>query len=390
MTLYEEKQVLEEVLNFKIKEIPDTIRFWMIRTKGGYFYNEFLTKKFVALAWNNITKDVSLSDTNKDAVIDDILLQFENIKRPTTVFNKCKTFIEDIKPGDVLIIPNKGSSHITFAFAGEYYEEEGKSVALEKTVIDKIENGYIQTSDVSCPYKKRRHIELITTVRAERLNIHLYKSISNYHGLSNFDNYAFQILDQLYTCYAYMNNVRIVFHVSKPDPIGPRELSRMLYGTIDCLAMITDEHKISTQLALQSEGDIVFFLQNAFNLLVESKTLLIGLVVLIGGGNFLSVQLPGVPKIIENILSIKPDVELKTEEIKKARLENESLAIDNLNKKYELMEKLKKEGVDIPTLLADFDQIAKSQQTMQIRPPENEVLIPSDVTDSEVPEDDEQ
>ena len=43
-----EKQLLDELLNFSVPVIPSTTRFWMIRTQRGYFYNEFITKRFVA------------------------------------------------------------------------------------------------------------------------------------------------------------------------------------------------------------------------------------------------------------------------------------------------------------------------------------------------------
>ena len=385
----DENAILDELSSFSIKKVPDNTQFWMVRTKGGYFYDEFLSKQFVALAWNNITKETSFSDENKDAIIDDILLQYEEIKRPTTVINKCRIFIEDINEGDILLIPNKGSSLITFAFAGSYYEEEGKSVALEKAVIDKIEHGDIHISDVSCPYKKRRHITPIKTVRAEHLNIHLYKSITNYHGLSNFNQYAFQILDQLYPCYTYTNDVRIVFHVNKPDPIGPRELSRLLYGAIDSLSMVTDETSISTQLALQSEGDVAFYLRNVYEILDASKVFLIGLVVLLGGGSFLSVKLPGVPQIIKDILSIGTEAALKREELKKAELENEGKRIENMRQLLELENELQKCGIDKNKLIRNLDDIVQSCQSMQIHPTENVVFIPSEITDQEPGEYDE-
>lgn len=40
--------------NRAITVVPDETRFWMIRTKKGYFYNEFIKEGFVALGWNII------------------------------------------------------------------------------------------------------------------------------------------------------------------------------------------------------------------------------------------------------------------------------------------------------------------------------------------------
>lgn len=55
MTYTDQLALLDAIENFSVPIIPPTTHFWMIRTKKGYFYNEFLSKRFVALAWNNIS-----------------------------------------------------------------------------------------------------------------------------------------------------------------------------------------------------------------------------------------------------------------------------------------------------------------------------------------------
>ena len=51
-----EFNIINELLNFSITTVPEKTKFWMIRTKKGYFYQEFIAKKFVALAWNAISQ----------------------------------------------------------------------------------------------------------------------------------------------------------------------------------------------------------------------------------------------------------------------------------------------------------------------------------------------
>ena len=53
---------------------------------------------------------------------DDILMEFSEIQRPSTVINKCISFINEIHPNDILVIPSARSSYITFALDGDYYE----------------------------------------------------------------------------------------------------------------------------------------------------------------------------------------------------------------------------------------------------------------------------
>lgn len=53
-------------------------------------------------------------------------MTFKEIHRPSTVINKCHSFIYEIKTNDILVIPSAKSSYITFALAGEYYEDDSK------------------------------------------------------------------------------------------------------------------------------------------------------------------------------------------------------------------------------------------------------------------------
>lgn len=53
MTYTDQLALLDAIENFSVPIIPPTTHFWMIRTKKGYFYNEFLSKRL--LPWLGIT-----------------------------------------------------------------------------------------------------------------------------------------------------------------------------------------------------------------------------------------------------------------------------------------------------------------------------------------------
>ena len=69
--LLQEQTFLESILNFNLRIIDSNVHFWMIRTKKGYFYNEFISNGFVALAWNIVTEktDFSITETLKDQIL---------------------------------------------------------------------------------------------------------------------------------------------------------------------------------------------------------------------------------------------------------------------------------------------------------------------------------
>ena len=376
--------LFDSLLNFKMNEVPENTRFWMIRTKKGYFYHEIFTKNFVALAWNIITQDTNFEQS--ELLNDSVLLHYKEIKRPTLVINKCKSFIYDIKVGDILVIPSEGSRYITFAYAGEYYEEPLKTYELETNIIDRIEDREVRIDEISCPYKKRRHITPIRTVKSAVLNYHLYRAISSYHGINCLDEYGTIILDHIFNYYTFRNCARLVFHVTKDEQITSKEFSGFLYSVNSILSSTgMDEHYISTQASVHSEGDIVFTIREAISWLSSNYLWFVAIVAVIGGGKFLTVDLPGIPKIIKDFMSIKTDKDAKAAELVGKKLEN-------YNKALELMEKMEKSGItmsDLEKIEPSLKLLSTYSSSMQIVPlattVESNINISSDIfeTDNE-------
>lgn len=361
MDLAKEEEILNALLNFEVPVIPSETRFWMIRTQGGYFYDEFIAKKFVALAWNNIDCRTDFTESKREYLKDDIVMEFPEIGRPSTVVNKCNNFINEVHNGDILVIPNKGSKYVTFATADEYFEDDSKTVSIEKVVIERIKHKDVDINDVSCPYKKRRHIKLLRTIKSEDINYSLYRAISNYHGISNLDNYAHPILNSLYNCYTFMNDAVLVYNVRKQTPIKPRELSGLIYGNTECLCMIIQEENISTQMALNSPGDAVYLLEKAYELARDNWVVVFGLLVFIGGGSALTFRVPGVIEVIKKVLLLPADVKTK-------KLENQEKEIDIQLKRLELHEKIKSTGANPEDLINPLEALSKSSSSLIAEP----------------------
>lgn len=361
MDLHKELNLLESISSFEVPVIPDDTRFWMIRTQKGYFYQEFMSKEFVAIAWNNISESTDFSEQARERLSDDIMLNYPEIQRPSTVINKCHNFICEVKEGDILVIPSKGSEYITFALAGQYYEDNSKTVELENKVIYRIKNNDVDINDVSCPYKKRRVITILRTVRSEQLNYSLYRAISNYHGISNFDTYAHQILNCLYNCYVFKGSAVLVYNVTKNTPIKPRELSGLLYSNTECLSKIIDEDKISTQVSLNSPGDAIYILEDIYTFAKDNWAAIFGLLVFLGGGSALSFHVNGIIDVIKSILSAPADIR-----IKKATATEKELEV--LNKKLEIYEKIKASGINPEDLAEPLDTLYKNTMSLETKP----------------------
>ena len=89
---------------------------------------------------------------------------------------------------------------------------------------------------------------MLRTLKSNDLNTALYRAISNYHGISNLDTYAYQILNSLYNCYSYKEYTALVYNIRKTDPIKPRELSKLILGNTECLAFFLLFQRITYRL----------------------------------------------------------------------------------------------------------------------------------------------
>lgn len=356
-----ELEFLDNILNFQLKVIPESTRFWMIRTQKGYFYNEFISRNFVAIAWNNIDECTDFTQNSREQLKDEIIINFPEIKRPSTVINKCNNFINEVKEGDILVIPSKGSQYITFALAGEYFEDESKTVDLEKKVIYRIKNNDVDVNDVSCPYKKRRKISLLRTIRSDDVNVSLYRAISNYHGISNLDDYSYHILNELYNCYAYRNYTALVYNIRKITPIKPRELSSFIYGNSECLCRVIPEDNLSIQTELHSPGDAILLLKDMYTVAKDNWAIILGLLVMLGGGSAFSFKVPGLIDIIKKAL-------LTPQEIKEKQIENDTKEVELQLKRLELQQKLRDSGINPESLITPLNAIVESTTSLHVEP----------------------
>ena len=375
MTQDEELCLLNFILEFQVPTISSTTRFWMVRTQKGYFYNEFITRRFVALAWNTIDSNTDFSESARESLKDDILMEFQEINRPSTVINKCEIFINEIKEGDILVIPSAGSKYITFAIAGNYFEDPSKSVDLERTVIYRIKNHDVDINDVSCPYKKRRHITLLRTVKNEELNYSLCRAISNYHGLSNLDAYARQILNSVYNYYIFNNDISLIYNVCKTKPITPRELNSILFSVTEIFSAIAPEECLSTQISLNSPGEIVFNLTDALNFLKNNWQYFFGILVFFGGGSVLSFKIPGAIDVIKSIINTPNEYRIK-------KAEADQKEIEVYEKKILLYEKIKASEINPETLSQSINALASGRKSLNIEPiivsDENAASLPAE------------
>lgn len=368
----------EYLNNVVIPDIPIETNFWLIRTKSGYFYDEFVNEKFVALGWNHITKSTSFDKKNVEILKDQIKERYGDL-RPGVAVNKCIRFIEEVKPGDYVLIPNVGGSKVTIGILGEYYEEDLDYIK-ELVAIKKIENGESEIGKVKCPYRKRRHMEIVMTVSSKRLGYKILKGMSSYHGISDMNDYAIDILNCVYDCYTYKDNMMCSLNIAKKNPIKARELSKLMYGVTELFCDLTDEDLVSVTVNLNSPGKITVVLENGYKYLKKGAIPLLAIYLFVFGGSGFGFEFPGLAGgIINTIKDYRTmDIEIQTEkaELKGKQLENYKTAIEVIK-----MSEDADVDIDVDKVLNDLELVNELNDSLKFE--SNEEFATSDQEDEE-------
>ncbi len=326
----------------EIPELPDNIRFWLIRTESGVFYEEYVDNNFVALSWNEILSS-DIRKANEDKIEKEklykVIVEKYDSKQPGMVFNKCDRFINEISEGDIFMIPDKSNSEITFALAGEYYEETNLTTTEAEFKAFK-EGGWLGTfQDKDCPYVKRRKIEKLKSVPGELINPNLFRALISYHGLSDINNYADDILSSIYPIYIYGNKLSLVFQVKAKGKIDALSYSSFIYNSSKQINSSGDFGQIGVKSNINSPGSIVLDLFSRSSDFITGVLPYIAIIwIVLGGGKAFGFQFNPVIKAISEALN-------DHEQRRKTRAETRSIEIDNEIKEDQF--KNKRECLDL-------------------------------------------
>lgn len=331
----------------QIPEVSEDSRFWMLRTKDGVFFEEFLQKQYIALGWNQVTK-MDLH-TKLDGEIRDILGQKYREKKPGQALNKCRRFVEEMREGDYLLLV--GKEKVALTIVGEYYELETKDPVAWELNFWKTEAG--KDGNRVCPYIKRRKIKALRRLPTKNVTPILAKMLTgNMHSLSNIDSYADYVLPMCYDAYFYQGKFSMVFHVEKDSGINTLSLCGFLQGS--SLLLGEAQHgDLTTRMNLNSPGDIILELVSAGLEGLRNSSVLLILYLAILGGKCGSVEFQSLLGVIEKIARRKEaweerelERQRKREEIEGLRLDNEQKRLNNRAKEKELREAEKKKAAE--------------------------------------------
>ena len=103
----------------------------MIRTKRGFFFDEFIRDGFVAIGWNFITETKIGIKPDSDQInrLKKSVKMLYGEKVPESAVNKCIQLCRELKDGDIVVTVDNG--RIAFASVGEYFEDSSSRCSVE-------------------------------------------------------------------------------------------------------------------------------------------------------------------------------------------------------------------------------------------------------------------
>ena len=317
----------EMYLEFKnygidIPNVPKDRNYWLIRTAGGEWYDEFTNDGFIGINWNELSID-HCESVNRTAAEIIISNYYPESKQPGKIINNIYKFYKQIKSGDLVMIPDQNSKKINF---GIVEEDSPYELTVSQT---KIDEGY-------CPFIKRRKITWVKEVYRSHFSLKLFRMMQSHNTISNANDYADEIDSILNDFYLKGDTVHYKIKVNKENDLTYQSLRTLVNIPWDLANYINSDYNLNdliTTISVQSPGD-----QKLVGKGKKSVTFFVGLSILL--------TFP-VTAIVGGKVVLK-DFSFETNGLLNSLFKNNDSENKELLRKLEEIEKLKKEN-DIRT-----------------------------------------
>ena len=349
-----------------IPSIKNDTNFWMVRAKRGFFFDEFLRKKYIAIGWNSILKSMisdrmtrSQENTQKASI-----KEIYGESKPGTALNKCIRFCYELKDGDIAVIVD--NNRVAFAYIGEYFEDlsSGFTPELEKEMHEQIAKANPNVDKFDCPYIKRRKISVIKVLSADdTISPYLQSAIArNWHSLSDLNEYSDLVLSGCFDTYIFKDKLTVTFRVRTKDEINVLDLSNFVL----CAAkLLSEDHpeRVHVKTTLHSPGDIILQIGDFFQ---QNPLLLPICYMAIFGGKIGNYEFNSLLGVIKGIVNHKYEKDKRNIELRKLSAEADLAEQQALGQKLENIETMRR--LQLSSVDAYAEPLATAAKNLDIQP----------------------
>lgn len=261
-----------------VKTVNTQSKYWMVRSMGGDYYHEFISRGYVAIGYNEISLNevkFALSKGEKaseqlrgtiDSKIAQGLLKDEKGEDANSQYitPQILKFCKDIQKGDIIVIPGKNSNKLAIArIESDVYEEKN---------IPRLEG--------VCQFVKRRKIKLIRTLLRTNLSPKMQLMFNSRHIVSNLDAYAPYIDSCVSDFYEKDDEVHLVLRIKTVEDINAQEFFSLykLFQITEQFCKKNDIDGAATEMIMkvqmESKGDLRLSTKNKAFMWLVALTIL--------------------------------------------------------------------------------------------------------------------
>jgi|GEM_PF-1523497 len=254
--------------------ISDKRRYWFVRTTQGQFREEFFDEKFIGINWNdfNDIKSIRRCKDDEDYKIElrEKLIETidmspqelyglnnekevadKKVKKAGRILGQIIRFVNDMKIGDIVIIPDEKSTKITFGIV------ESDIYLNNLTPLEIVE----LEANNKCGYIKRRKVKWIKTVYREKIDPLLCNKLRAQQAVSCLDDSA-HLIDRILEPLYYKNGrTYFTFRIEQKDDINAYDMFSVYGLAYNTLKINKDE--LLSKVNVQSPGEFQWISSNA-------------------------------------------------------------------------------------------------------------------------------
>lgn len=358
----------DNILNY-VPKIDSDSTYWLVRTDGGKYYDDFFKNNYIGIRWNKISLSFLKNNVNNsEHIIKKLSEEYtidshgEPYKKQTYTSwaNQLVRFVDEIKENDTILIPNSGSKKFMVGYVvGETFEEkENDDSSNEKS--DLIIDDEYPISN----FNKRYRIEWIGSFSRDAADAKIYRMINTHHAITNINEYKPYINRALFDCYQEGSKIHLTFNINQNDDLNAESFLSFLNSLVSLANMQEASNKNNALLKtnVQSPGIVEIIIDSAgsgiflfliYLVLNKKSQFKIKFKIGLTGMEF------SIDKSSDKLIDLKA---------LKANDNHESHELELLNRKLELADKLKKAYPDVNAsepadLIKIIDEMIESQKT---------------------------
>lgn len=268
-----------DILNEYVQTIEHSANYWMVRTMGGAYYDNFVKGGYIAIGHNDILlHDIkSLREEGRKSLprLRTLVAQkYPDVARPGHIASQLYRFCNELNIGDIVVVPAYSSHEISVCrIKGDAYEYADANDA-----------------DGECPFMKRIPVDIIRNVKRSRLPFKAQLMFNSRHPISDISEYASFIDNACLDYYNKNDETHVVLKINTED-----DVAASTFYNIQNIFLIAEQFCRDHNME-GSASDVIMKVQmespGALHFISKNKNFLviIGLIVLFINGGGLNVE----------------------------------------------------------------------------------------------------